>query len=231
MSNEKLPAWFIYLAHISPWFICIFFLTVSLVSPEKMDQFVAQDYIGGGLVENLTVAVLIPGILLGLYTFIKYRKSFQPHWAAYWLLAWSFACIYFAGEEASWGQWYFEWATPESFSEINDQNETNLHNISTWLDQKPRTLVELWIFFTGLIWPLVNIVKHKKHTDWRYWIHPVSSLVSAAAVFTIVKLANFISAPNPLYRFGSSEFRELCIAVFLTLFLISFYARRKQLAP
>lgn len=36
-----------------------------------------------------------------------------------------------AGEELSWGQRIFGWATPEAIAEINAQNETNLHNMAT----------------------------------------------------------------------------------------------------
>jgi len=34
-----------------------------------------------------------------------------------------------AGEEMSWGQWIFHWATPEPLAAVNLQNETNLHNL------------------------------------------------------------------------------------------------------
>jgi hypothetical protein len=37
-----------------------------------------------------------------------------------------FVCL---GEEISWGQRVFDWSTPESISELNAQNETNIHNI------------------------------------------------------------------------------------------------------
>ena len=152
----------------------------------------------------------------------------QPWWSAYWLLAWILACIYFAGEEISWGQWYFEWETPQAFSEINDQNETNLHNMSTWFDQKPRALVELWIFVAGLLLPLLNLIlKKETPRNWTYWIMPVPALISAAMVFMLVRFAGWSEIYEIKELLGSSEFRELCIALFLSLFLISYPARIK----
>lgn len=228
MKTNYLPNWFNYTAHALPWLLCTFFLFVTLTSPEQMELYTAKDHVeGGGLIEKLTVVILIPGIIAGLYTFFKYRKFMQPWWTAYWLLMWSMACIYFAGEEISWGQWLFQWDTPEAFSGINDQNETNLHNISTWLDQKPRTLVELWIFFTGLVFPVIQLLRKTSYSpnNWQYWIHPVTSLVSAAAFFTIVRFAGWSGNNNIEHLFGSSETRELCVALFLSLFLLSYLAR------
>jgi uncharacterized membrane protein YuzA (DUF378 family) len=39
------------------------------------------------------------------------------------------AAVVIAGEEMSWGQWIFGWATPETLAAVNLQNETNLHNL------------------------------------------------------------------------------------------------------
>ena len=47
--------------------------------------------------------------------------------ALYLLLA--LACFFIAGEEISWGQWIFHWATPEGLAAANLQHETNLHNL------------------------------------------------------------------------------------------------------
>tara|TARA_R110002072_G_scaffold294384_1_gene464465 strand:+ start:1267 stop:2070 length:804 start_codon:yes stop_codon:yes gene_type:complete len=39
------------------------------------------------------------------------------------------ACLVIAGEELSWGQWIFGWATPEPLAAVNLQQETNAHNL------------------------------------------------------------------------------------------------------
>ena len=44
-------------------------------------------------------------------------------------LIFGFGMILVAGEEISWGQRIFGWGTPESITEINNQRETNLHNV------------------------------------------------------------------------------------------------------
>jgi len=232
MKNPKPSTCFNILAVLLPWMICAYFLAITLAMPEKMALYIAKDQDdAGGLVENLTVFTLIPGIVMGLYAFIRYRTQIRPWWAAYWLLIWILACIYFAGEEASWGQWYFGWETPETYSQINDQNETNLHNTSTWLDQKPRALVEIWIFVTGFILPLASYFRDSKTSSSRfYWIHPLPILFSSAAFFTLVRMSEWIKFQNIDTLFGSSEFREFTIALFLTLFLLSYFARLSKSA-
>lgn len=46
-----------------------------------------------------------------------------------WLFALgAVAAVFIAGEEISWGQWLFHWATPDAIGVGNLQNETNLHN-------------------------------------------------------------------------------------------------------
>ena len=232
MPLLKLPAWFTITAHLIPWLMCFYFFTIAITNPEQMGQYLVKDSDsdGAGLVENLTVLVLIPGIIAGFYGFWKYRNLMQPIWTSYWLLLWTIACFYFAGEEISWGQWFFQWSTPESFAQINDQNETNLHNISSWFDQKPRTLVELWIFIAGVIMPMLSLFKQKaSQVTWQYWTHPLPTLFSAGLFFTITRFSGWMETPELRDLFGSSEVRELCVALFLSLFLISFPVRLNQL--
>lgn len=230
MDNQKLPAWFIFIAHAFPLFLMVYFLYTSFFDPQLMAQHLVKDDVDrGGLVENMTFFVLIPGIIAGIVAFIKNRSQMKPWFTAYWLLAWILACIYFAGEEVSWGQWYFEWQTPEAVTQINDQNETNLHNTSTWFDQKPRTLVEIWIFVTGLVFPLISLATRKNLANaFNGWVHPSVHLFSAALFFTAVRFSAWIDQqPTLQLIFASSELRELCVAIFLSLFLISFLVRQK----
>ena len=121
-----------------------------------LHSFVAKDHDEeAGISEHVVWSIQIPGIFLAFLASVKYSRLL-PKNAKVWLLMWALACIYFAGEEASWGQWYFHWDTPESFRQLNDQQETNLHNVSSWFDQKPRFVVESWIFLAGFVWPLLR---------------------------------------------------------------------------
>lgn len=232
MKKIRLPLWFSILSHALPWFLCLYFAIVTIVDHDLMVVFIARDGFGGaGAVENLTVIILLPGIIAGFYFFLRYRHIMQPQWTAYWLLLWSLASFYFFGEEISWGQWFFQWDTPEYLCQINTQKETNLHNISSWLDQKPRALVELWIVLGGVILPMYSIFKQKQNTiNWQYWILPLPSMISAGLFFMIVRLTGWVNDHGVMHDFGISEMRELCTALFLSLFLLSYAVRGDEYA-
>jgi hypothetical protein len=80
-------------------------------------------------VELLTFALLIAAGVQGwrLARQLK-RQGAATIWRAFYAV---FATLLFlvAGEEISWGQWFFHFQTPAALSEINTQHEFNLHNI------------------------------------------------------------------------------------------------------
>lgn len=190
---------------------------------------------GGGLAEHATVLVLLPGIVAG-FAVLRHQRRQLPLWLAGWILGWTLACIYFAGEEASWGQHYLGWATPEGLRGINDQQETNLHNIGTWFDQKPRTLVELWAVFAGLLLPLIRHFRPNAlwaNRDRVRWFWPTRIGVPTVIVFLFSFAVAVIAKKTgraDLHHLGSNELREFYIAVFLSGYLLSLWYRLRQTA-
>ena len=71
-----------------------------------------------------------------------------------WLAALALGTLYIAGEEQSWGQHFFSWSTPDYWAELNRQQETNLHNVSSWLNHKPRVLLQLAIIAGTIVLPI-----------------------------------------------------------------------------
>lgn len=66
--------------------------------------------------------------LIGFFAFIfgGYRaKNVGPR---VWLAGFSLMCFLALGEEASWGQHYLGYETPDALAAVNVQNEMNLHN-------------------------------------------------------------------------------------------------------
>lgn len=211
---------------------------IAAIDPTRFDHLARKDnFANTGMIEHLTVAVLIPGIIAAIYTLIRFRRLLPTGWAQLWLLLWTLACIYFAGEECSWGQWYLEFETPEELTGLNDQGEFNLHNMSSWLDQKPRMLVEVFVIVAGFLMPLVLHFKRGSGTDRSDgfvgkhlpWTLAPAMCWAAAGVFFVQRIAKV--ADNAwLDRIGTSEFRELGVAWFLTLYLLSYWLRLGRLA-
>jgi hypothetical protein len=231
-SYRELPAW---------WWLGIPLAMFSLTlygyfgSDELMKFLIRRDTspLGPGLAENGTVLILLPGIAAGVAILLHHRAHL-PWWLAGWVLAWVLACVYFAGEEASWGQHYFRWGTPEEFRDLNDQQETNLHNIGTWFDQKPRTLVELWMVVGGLLLPLWWRLRGQPPfgvARWRHWFWPTTVGAPATALFLfalVVAILTKKSGSNAWYTLGSNELREFYLASFLSSYLLSIWYRLRQ---
>lgn len=111
-----------------------------------------------GPIELMQWVVITLAFLGCLVTLPKIRVKQQP-----WLFAWvgiaALACLYISGEEVSWGQHFLNWDTPSYWAVVNDQQETNLHNTSSWLDQKPRLILMVGIILGGIIFPLLQKFK------------------------------------------------------------------------
>lgn len=76
------------------------------VNKPLFDQMLAKDH-EGGVVEILTVLLLLPGIYAGLHVLLRWRSALAGKRTGAWVLVWTLAMVYFAGEEMSWGQWIF----------------------------------------------------------------------------------------------------------------------------
>tara|TARA_R110000868_G_scaffold35549_1_gene127351 strand:- start:9990 stop:10769 length:780 start_codon:yes stop_codon:yes gene_type:complete len=80
----------------------------------------------GGLIENLTITVMIFPVIL----FAANRLLRKParHFGPAFMIAVSAALIVGFGEEISWGEHWFGLAVPDAIAETNLQGELNLHN-------------------------------------------------------------------------------------------------------
>ena len=109
-------------------------------------------------------AFLVTSILF-FYGFILARRTLDASWVslAKKLIYLGLALLFFfgAGEEISWGQRILGFATPETLSQINRQEEFNLHNLSAWeasdfLD--PDRLFDIFWFLFAVLTPAVALV-------------------------------------------------------------------------
>lgn len=231
--QDSIGFWFRSIIHFTTIVAGLAFIWIAAVYPDLFEELNRKDsHEGAGLVENLTVLVLLPAIAWALMTVVRWRSPRPTQWIQLWLALWTLACVYFAGEECSWGQWYFGWNTPEVLAALNDQGETNLHNISSWLDQKPRALVEVFIIAAGLAVPVALRLKRRgalNSNSLASWILAPSLCWSAAAWFLLLRVSGFVPLPA-FARLDSSELHELAIAWFLSLYLISYPVRFRELS-
>ncbi len=165
------------------------------------------------------VVVLVAAIAVAVMTLVRMDKADKGVMA--WIGLALLCCVYVAGEEISWGQQILKWNTPEYWAAINDQNETNLHNTSSWLDQKPRLILELGVYFGGIILPLLR--KYKPGLLPRRFepIYPGSAVVVTAVVCLCVRFADMAADATGTPLFGrAAEVEEAYLYYFVLLYLM-----------
>lgn len=189
-----------------------------------------------GLVELATPALLVPAILCGIAATRRWQR-YPAVWLGPWMLALTLGCIYFAGEELSWGQQLVHWDTPDLFRRLNDQGETNLHNMSSWLDQKPRAALKAFVIVGGIIMPLWQAATGRRYQprfNWQYWFWPSRVCLPSAVLAVALSLPQYATKltgwrlPFP-FDIRASETIEYYYALFLALYLVSIWRRLDQL--
>lgn len=135
--------------------------------------------------------------------------------------------FYISGEEISWGQHVLNWDTPAYWSNINDQNETNLHNTSSWLDQKPRLLLFAGIVAAGLLVPLLRRFKPELVPARFAAFYPSNTLsittLGVLLPYTIQEIAEHFFHGGVFTRV--SEVQEVYMYYFVALYLWDLYKR------
>lgn len=178
--------------------------------------------------EFLQAAVLIAGLGVALATLTRLSAPNHPGLFAWVALA-ALCQMYVAGEELSWGQHLFGWTTPETWSVVNDQDETNLHNTSDWLDQKPRALLMISVLVGGLIVPFVAARRPEAIPSHLRILLPDTRFAPVALMVLTVRLSSVVRdtfGPSLFER--ASEVSELGLYWFVFLYMILLHGRFKD---
>lgn len=174
--------------------------------------------------ELLQALIVFIAFIIGVKTLRQPMTKYLRAWIA---LA-TVCCFYVTGEELSWGQHAFYWQTPEGWAALNDQQETNLHNTSSWLDQKPRILLEIGVVVGGLIIPFLLKYKPHKLPEKFKAIYPTACFVATALIFAILKILDQAESYTGNIMTRISEVEELYLFYFVLLYMILMHKRVKQ---
>ena len=169
--------------------------------------------------ETLQFIIMVLAFCVAVsFFFSKISKTFL---LKFWFGLAALCSFYVAGEEISWGQHILDWTTPDFWSEVNDQQETNLHNTSSWLDQKPRLILLLAIVGGTLVVPILkkyNILKLPAYLD---ILLPDPKLMTIALLVVIPQLVEKLFEVFDISIFARfSEVQELYIFYFVLLYLV-----------
>ena len=210
-----------------PAIMALIIIVIAQVSPDWYRDYMHPE--GYGILELLHFFVPLAGLVIALRLLLTSQVRRHRLLMLFLALA-AFACFYIAGEEMSWGQHFFHWQTPEYWSELNRQDETNLHNTYAIFDKTPRLILEIGILIGGIIIPIMALKNPKiREMDWALFFPPITIMpVALTAVF--FKATAF--ANSELYMGGlvprPSEVTETFLYLFIFYYLIIF-ARRVSL--
>ncbi len=153
-----------------------------------------------GIMESGIGGTALAAGVIALVAF--FQPAIRSDWTVRgWLLAFVIAMIYFAGEDLNWGQYYLGWETPEYLMQINREQETNLHNINSWFNQKPRLMVELWLLVACILVPLGwQLPRRLTQRFLPAMLWPDGRLVFVAALALLVLATDWLSKRGLLPR-------------------------------
>ena len=201
-----------------PFLIALSGAVAALLGKEAYKLFTRED----GIAETLQVLCWIGSLVLALNIIRNYGKSGNRAITTLYIVL-AVGIFFMIGEEISWGQRMFGWETPESYAQINKQEETNLHNIYgigytfKWL--------HLLVAAYGVFMPLL-LLRSRKLQPYReelsmlvphYTLVPFFFLPFAWRLYR-----NLFPAPEDFYFVVSeySEVMELVLVSGILLFLL-----------
>ena len=207
------------LYHGLPLFVLVFpFIWVALAGNDRALKGES------GMVEIATFLFLVIGIGFCFSSLTVTRRLELSGYLKGWLLLLIIGAAYFALEEISYGQHMFGWGTSDSWKELNDQDETNLHNVHALFDQVPRALLTLGILVGGVVLPL-----YRHFRDFRldesnrfYWQWPTLDCVSIGLLVILIRPIQSVIDSDVI---STGESKEMFFALFILLYCVSLHSR------
>jgi len=207
-----------------PVFVAVFVVATHTLAPDWYDSWVLPE--GYGILEISHFIMPVAGLIIASSLLMRPFVKARPLTFAVTLIG-ALSCLYIAGEEVSWGQHFFHWNTPEYWTEVNRQAETNLHNTYAIFEKTPRAILQIGIVIGGIILPLVALFHPAIRVNRLSLFIPADALAPTAIGMVIFK------ALAVLYERGvvgeivgrGSETVETYLYFFILAYLIVF-ARR-----
>ena len=210
------------LYHGLPLFVLVFpFIWLALAGNDRALKGEA------GMVEIATFLFLVIAIGFSISSLTITRRLELSPLLKSWLLLLIVGATYFALEEISYGQHMFGWDTADGWKELNDQDETNLHNVHALFDQVPRALLTLGILVGGVVLPLYRHFRAIRldESNRFYWQWPTLDCVTIGFLVILIRPLQMLHDSDVI---STGESKEMFFALFILLYCVSLHSRLRR---
>lgn len=204
--------------------LCLWLPLGLLIAQVIVEATVPRPIVNAMVSENGMYEILqflvIGGAFVWAVCLLRLKSLQASKWVWRWIALAAVCALYVAGEEISWGQHIFDWTTSDNWAAVNDQNETNLHNTSSWLDQKPRVLLEIGVYVGGIIIPVLMRVRKNLLPEKFAVIYPTIALMPTALMLLLLRILTEVQdAGGAAYFARISELKETWMYYFVFLYI------------
>ena len=177
-----------------------------------------------GFFENFTVVLTLISSLIFFYLGIYYKALDKK----IFLFLFAVLLFFYSMEEISWGQRIFDWETPEALSEVNYQNEINVHNL--FINPYFQAIYFIFFLFVSSLFAFrdkyVELLSKNKITKIISEMYPSNQYFYAGFVYLFIAIASlkiddelsedlltvtiFIYSVDLLYKKFNSRKKHIC---------------------
>ncbi len=222
--SDSLKEWhfsknFVKAVWVLPFIVLFLGVLSGLIDKELYKLVTGEDRLG----ESLQLLFFAGGLILSLLVIRRLLSFGNPGIAALYLII-AVGLFLLIGEEISWGQRIFGWETSKDMSELNRQNETNLHNmygieaVLNWL----QIIVGAFALLLAPIYKYTNIAE-RIPVSFAWTIPPLCLTTYFGAFFSWRFYRTALPRPDK-YRFAIAEFSEIIeLILALAIFFFMLY--------